>query len=229
SVPNSPPPPLAEKQYHHQQQFGGSHSASTTTASGSRHQKLAQQLDNFSSAQTSLTLKPEKRWGKSNIQAHLGCAAVLMARGSMVGGQDLPTSQSALPCGDMRVGRRGSATRVVLRGARASRDLASSRGHEPPRDGQAVFRSLALRRGSSRGQESPGRVGSRAGALVRIPLIYGPLAQRTLVRGSSSLPSLTKDHLDNQLDAYMVERKGSLEAELEACMAQTLCDPGQVT
>lgn len=42
-------------------------------------------------------------------------------------------------------------------------------------------------------------------------------------RGRSALtrPVLTKEQLDNQLDAYMSKTKGHLDAELDAYMAQT--------
>lgn len=39
-------------------------------------------------------------------------------------------------------------------------------------------------------------------------------------RGSAR-PALTKEQLDNQLDAYMSKTKGHLDAELDAYMAQT--------
>lgn len=41
-------------------------------------------------------------------------------------------------------------------------------------------------------------------------------------RGRGSIrPALTKEQLDNQLDAYMSKTKGHLDAELDAYMAQT--------
>lgn len=40
-------------------------------------------------------------------------------------------------------------------------------------------------------------------------------------RGALSRPVLTKEQLDNQLDAYMSKTKGHLDAELDAYMAQT--------
>ncbi|NXO30713.1 CHTOP protein, partial [Cisticola juncidis] len=39
--------------------------------------------------------------------------------------------------------------------------------------------------------------------------------------GGSARPALTKEQLDNQLDAYMSKTKGHLDAELDAYMAQT--------
>ncbi|EGW15020.1 Uncharacterized protein C1orf77-like [Cricetulus griseus] len=40
-------------------------------------------------------------------------------------------------------------------------------------------------------------------------------------RGTLARPVLTKEQLDNQLDAYMSKTKGHLDAELDAYMAQT--------
>ncbi|XP_070259569.1 chromatin target of PRMT1 protein-like isoform X2 [Myotis yumanensis] len=40
-------------------------------------------------------------------------------------------------------------------------------------------------------------------------------------RGAFARPALTKEQLDNQLDAYMSKTKGHLDAELDAYMAQT--------
>lgn len=40
-------------------------------------------------------------------------------------------------------------------------------------------------------------------------------------RGGLARPVLTKEQLDNQLDAYMSKTKGHLDAELDAYMAQT--------
>ncbi|XP_057592897.1 chromatin target of PRMT1 protein-like [Hippopotamus amphibius kiboko] len=40
-------------------------------------------------------------------------------------------------------------------------------------------------------------------------------------RGAFAHPVLTKEQLDNQLDAYMSKTKGHLDAELDAYMAQT--------
>nr|XP_045006662.1 chromatin target of PRMT1 protein-like [Jaculus jaculus] len=40
-------------------------------------------------------------------------------------------------------------------------------------------------------------------------------------RGALTRPVLTKEQLDNQLDAYMSKTKGHLDAELDAYMAQT--------
>ncbi|XP_025143589.1 chromatin target of PRMT1 protein isoform X7 [Bubalus kerabau] len=40
-------------------------------------------------------------------------------------------------------------------------------------------------------------------------------------RGALARPVLTKEQLDNQLDAYMSKTKGHLDAELDAYMAQT--------
>ncbi|NWR98482.1 CHTOP protein, partial [Motacilla alba] len=48
----------------------------------------------------------------------------------------------------------------------------------------------------------------------------GHVGSRGRGRGSAR-PALTKEQLDNQLDAYMSKTKGHLDAELDAYMAQT--------
>lgn len=39
-------------------------------------------------------------------------------------------------------------------------------------------------------------------------------------RGAGGRPQVTREQLDNQLDAYMSKTKGHLDAELDAYMAQ---------
>nr|KAF6396438.1 chromatin target of PRMT1 [Rousettus aegyptiacus] len=86
-----------------------------------------------------------------------------------------------------------------LRGGRAARTLLRGgmplRGQNLLRGGRAVAPRMGLRRGGVRGR------GRGRGALAR--------------------PVLTKEQLDNQLDAYMSKTKGHLDAELDAYMAQT--------
>uniref|UniRef100_A0A5F8H4D5 Uncharacterized protein n=1 Tax=Monodelphis domestica TaxID=13616 RepID=A0A5F8H4D5_MONDO len=216
--------PLVPQQFRKQQQ----QQLNTTTTSGSRNRKFAQQLDNISLVNSSLTLKAEKQLGKNSTQAHLGWPAKSLARGSVAEGRDLPSSQNTLPCGSVRGGRGGRA-----------RDLASPVGQDQPQDGEAATPPLGLRRGSNRGQKSPGRLDNEA--FSHRPLPRGLLARDTLAGGrvvsvcgvigegsrsgggrGSSLPPLTKEHIDNQLDAYIMESKGPLENEIEECLAQSV-------
>ncbi|NXB78849.1 CHTOP protein, partial [Donacobius atricapilla] len=61
--------------------------------------------------------------------------------------------------------------------------------------------------------------GSGLGGLGRL---FQPGDIRDSAKGvGSARPALTKEQLDNQLDAYMSKTKGHLDAELDAYMAQT--------
>ncbi|NXP48604.1 CHTOP protein, partial [Heliornis fulica] len=180
-----------------------------------RNRRLAQQMENRPSVQAALKLKQKslkQRLGKSNIQARLGRPAGLLARGAM-GGRGLSMGQRGLPRGAMRGGR---GARALLRGG-------------VPLRGQ-----MGLRRGGLRGRGGPGRGGLGRGAMGRGGLGgrgrgmagrgRGGFGGRGRGRGrgrGSARPALTKEQLDNQLDAYMSKTKGHLDAELDAYMAQT--------
>ncbi|NWR65012.1 CHTOP protein, partial [Bucorvus abyssinicus] len=179
-----------------------------------RNRRLAQQMENRPSVQAALKLKQKslkQRLGKSNIQARLGRPAGPLARGAM-GGRGLAMGQRGLPRGALRGGR---GARALLRGG------VSLRG-----------------RCRSRGQRVPGWAGQMAGSQrgVRNPLLVSPEGRGMAGRGrggfggrgrgrgrgrGSARPALTKEQLDNQLDAYMSKTKGHLDAELDAYMAQT--------
>ncbi|NXG62437.1 CHTOP protein, partial [Hemiprocne comata] len=172
-----------------------------------RNRRLAQQMENRPSVQAALKLKQKslkQRLGKSNIQARLGRPAGPLARGAM-GGRGLSMGQRGLPRGAMRGGR---GARALLRGGLPLRG--QSRGfmwwwcH--------LFGSVGSASGAwaaSRGMAGRGRGG-----------FGGRGRGRGRGRGSAR-PALTKEQLDNQLDAYMSKTKGHLDAELDAYMAQT--------
>ncbi|NWU93212.1 CHTOP protein, partial [Upupa epops] len=184
-----------------------------------RNRRLAQQMENRPSVQAALKLKQKslkQRLGKSNIQARLGRPAGSLTRGAM-GGRGLSMAQRGLPRGAMRGGR---GARALLRGGVALRGL--------------YRRQMGLRRGSIRGRGGPGRGGLGRGAMGRGGLGgrgrgmasrgRGGFGGRGRGRGrgrGSARPTLTKEQLDNQLDAYMSKTKGHLDAELDAYMAQT--------
>ncbi|KFM03044.1 Chromatin target of PRMT1 protein [Aptenodytes forsteri] len=183
-----------------------------------RNRRLAQQMENRPSVQAALKLKQKslkQRLGKSNIQARLGRPAGPLARGAM-GGRGLSMGQRGLPRGAMRGGR---GARALLRGGVPLRALPSA----------------LCRPGSSRGAAAAANPEARPGGVCNRPLVSlqgrgmagrgrGGFGGRGRGRGrgrGSARPALTKEQLDNQLDAYMSKTKGHLDAELDAYMAQT--------
>ncbi|NXE17092.1 CHTOP protein, partial [Lophotis ruficrista] len=169
-----------------------------------RNRRLAQQMENRPSVQAALKLKQKslkQRLGKSNIQARLGRPAGPLARGAM-GGRGLSMGQRGLPRGAMRGGR---GARALLRGGMPLRAAAAA--DPQARAGGACNRRLVSPQG--RGMAGRGRGG-----------FGGRGRGRGRGRGSAR-PALTKEQLDNQLDAYMSKTKGHLDAELDAYMAQT--------
>lgn len=183
-----------------------------------RNRRLAQQMENRPSVQAALKLKQKslkQRLGKSNIQARLGRPIGALARGA-IGGRSLPIIQRGLPRGGLRGGR---ATRTLLRGGM------SLRGQNLLRGGRAVAPRMGLRRGGVRGRGAMGRggIGGRGrGMIGRGRGGFGGRGRgRGRGRGALTRPVLTKEQLDNQLDAYMSKTKGHLDAELDAYMAQT--------
>ncbi|NXT21722.1 CHTOP protein, partial [Syrrhaptes paradoxus] len=182
-----------------------------------RNRRLAQQMENRPSVQAALKLKQKslkQRLGKSNIQARLGRPAGALARGAM-GGRGLAMGQRGLPRGAMRGGR---GARALLRGGVPLR----GRCPAPPK-------------GWSGSNVCPGRGGGKPRAARNCRLVSpqgrgmagrgrGGFGGRGRGRGrgrGSARPALTKEQLDNQLDAYMSKTKGHLDAELDAYMAQT--------
>ncbi|XP_032089903.1 chromatin target of PRMT1 protein isoform X1 [Thamnophis elegans] len=192
-----------------------------------RNRRLAQQMENRPSVQAALKLKQKslkQRLGKSNIQARLGRPAGALARGAL-GGRGLPMGQRGFPRGAMRGGR---GARGLLRGG------IPLRGYSLLRGGRGLGPRMGLRRGGMRGRAGPGRGGLGRGAMGRGGLggrgrgmagrARGGFGGRGRGRGrgrGTTRPALTKEQLDNQLDAYMSKTKGHLDAELDAYMAQT--------
>nr|XP_020666432.1 chromatin target of PRMT1 protein isoform X1 [Pogona vitticeps] len=190
-----------------------------------RNRRLAQQMENRPSVQAALKLKQKslkQRLGKSNIQARLGRPAGALARGAL-GGRGLPMGQRGLPRGAMRGGR---GARALLRGG------IPLRGQTLLRGGRGIAPRMGMRRGL-RGRGGPGRGGINRGTMGRGGLGgrgrgmagrgrggFGRGRGRGRGRGTTR-PALTKEQLDNQLDAYMSKTKGHLDAELDAYMAQT--------
>ncbi|KAG8430624.1 hypothetical protein GDO86_020266 [Hymenochirus boettgeri] len=184
-----------------------------------RNRRLAQQMESRPSVQAALKLKQslKQRLGKSNIQARLGRPVGILPRGSV-----------GLRGAGM--GLRGS-QRGMMRGGRGARGM--GRGSMTMRGqnlrGRGGMARMGLRRGM-RGRGGPGR-GLRGGAVGRGALAgrgRGNMARgRGFGRGrgrgrgrGAGRPALTREQLDNQLDAYMSKTKGHLDAELDAYMAQ---------
>uniref|UniRef100_A0A8C2QC51 Chromatin target of PRMT1 protein C-terminal domain-containing protein n=1 Tax=Cricetulus griseus TaxID=10029 RepID=A0A8C2QC51_CRIGR len=177
-----------------------------------RNRRLTLQMENRPSVQAVLKLKQssKQRLGKSNIQARLGRTIGTLARGA-IGGSDLPIIQRGLPRGGLLGGR---ATRTPLR----VRKLLQ--GQNLLQGGRALATGMDLRRGGVRGRGGPGRVVPAMICIGREG--FGGRGQgRGGSRGALTRPVLTKEQLDNQLDAYMSKTKGHLDAELDAYMAQT--------
>uniref|UniRef100_H1A486 Chromatin target of PRMT1 n=1 Tax=Taeniopygia guttata TaxID=59729 RepID=H1A486_TAEGU len=108
--------------------------------------------------------------------------------------------------------RLGRPAGTLARGALGGRGLALGqrglpRGALRGRGARAMIRGGVALRG--RGMAGRGRGG-----------FGGRGRGRGRGRGSAR-PALTKEQLDNQLDAYMSKTKGHLDAELDAYMAQT--------
>ncbi|XP_073419172.1 chromatin target of PRMT1 protein isoform X2 [Dendrobates tinctorius] len=187
-----------------------------------RNRRLAQQMENRPSVQAALKLKQslKQRLGKSNIQARLGrpLGGLQRGAGGMRGaGMGLRGSQRGI----MRAGRGG---RGMQRGAMMRGNNMRGRGGAP---------RMGLRRGGIRSRGGPGRGLMRGGALGRGGMSgrgrggmmlrgrggFGRGRGRGRGRGAAR-PALTREQLDNQLDAYMSKTKGHLDAELDAYMAQ---------
>ncbi|KAF7686462.1 chromatin target of PRMT1 protein [Silurus meridionalis] len=188
-----------------------------------RNRRLAQQMENRPSVQAALQHKQslKQRLGKSNIQARLGRPIGSLMRGAVGGrGFGVPGMRGAMR--GLRGRGRGSAMRgaLVLRGQLKGRGgpgrLGIRRGMR--QRGGATGRGAALiGRGAARGGAGPrGRGGLRG---------RGGFLGRGRGRGGrggrgAGRPVVTREQLDNQLDAYMSKTKGHLDAELDAYMAQ---------
>uniref|UniRef100_A0A8C6VXG8 Chromatin target of PRMT1a n=1 Tax=Nothobranchius furzeri TaxID=105023 RepID=A0A8C6VXG8_NOTFU len=172
-----------------------------------RNRRLAQQMENRPSVQAALNHKQslKQRLGKGNIQARLGRPIGPLMRGGPPGG---------------RGGMRGM-TRGGLRGGGPMRGRGGI-GRFPMRRGGrhrggVAGRGGVLSRGGGRGGMPRGR--GRGGLRGRGGFAGRGGRGRGRGRGLGR-PTVTREQLDNQLDAYMSKTKGHLDAELDAYMAQ---------
>ncbi|KFQ03462.1 Chromatin target of PRMT1 protein [Leptosomus discolor] len=171
-----------------------------------RNRRLAQQMENRPSVQAALKLKQVREsgvfWGSPLV-----LVACTLGIGKGPGGESPPYSRKLR-----------NTQKSCLSGACS---LSGWRGFARfKREGW-----MGLRRGGLRGRGGPGRGGLGRGAMGRGGLGgRGSFGGRGRGRGrgrGSARPALTKEQLDNQLDAYMSKTKGHLDAELDAYMAQT--------
>ncbi|KAM9306657.1 chromatin target of PRMT1a isoform 2-T2 [Pholidichthys leucotaenia] len=187
-----------------------------------RNRRLAQQMENRPSVQAALNHKQslKQRLGKSNIQARLGRPVGALMRGGAAGGRGGMH-------GMMRGGLRGRGRGGVMRGAFSMRGRRMTPGG--PMRGRGSAGRMAMRRG---GRHRGGPIG-RGGPMMRGAPRGGMARGRGGLRGRGGFrgrgrgrgrgigrPTVTREQLDNQLDAYMSKTKGHLDAELDAYMAQ---------
>ncbi|XP_066530547.1 chromatin target of PRMT1a isoform X2 [Hoplias malabaricus] len=190
-----------------------------------RNRRLAQQMENRPSVQAALQHKQslKQRLGKSNIQARLGRPIGPLMRGG-AGGRGFAVGGLR---GSGRGGLRGRGRGGIMRGALAIRGAGPLKGRGGP--GRIGLRRGMRQRGgvSGRGVILGGRGGPGRGAAG--PRGRGGLRGRGgfIGRGrgrgrgrGAGRPAVTREQLDNQLDAYMSKTKGHLDAELDAYMAQ---------
>ncbi|NXO04694.1 CHTOP protein, partial [Rhinopomastus cyanomelas] len=186
-----------------------------------RNRRLAQQMENRPSVQAALKLKQVR------ASARFSWGQLLPAR---------RWERMGLRRGSIR-GRGGPGRGGLGRGAMGRGGLG---GRE---DGSSWQSSTMVRQffAWNSSQPSPSGCGGVGGAFLwGLPRIFTPLSRcegrgmagrgrggfggrgRGRGRGrGSARPALTKEQLDNQLDAYMSKTKGHLDAELDAYMAQT--------
>ncbi|KAM9738065.1 chromatin target of PRMT1a [Menidia menidia] len=191
-----------------------------------RNRRLAQQMENRPSVQAALNHKQslKQRLGKGSIQARLGRPIGPLMRGGAPGGRGGMRGMT-------RAGFRGGLRGGLMRGA-----LTSLRGKRVLTGGPLRGRGGAGRMAMHRGGRQRGAPLGRGGAMARGAARGGISRGRGGLRGRGGFPgrggrgrgrargvgrpAVTREQLDNQLDAYMSKTKGHLDAELDAYMAQ---------
>ncbi|XP_037119434.1 chromatin target of PRMT1a isoform X1 [Syngnathus acus] len=162
----------------------------------------------------------KQRLGKSNIQARLGRPVGMGMRGGAVGVRGAMRG--------MTRGLRGRGRGGMMRGALSLRGKRMAPGF--PMRGRGSAGRVAMRRGGRQRAGVPGRGGAMGRGAPRGGIARGRgglrgrggggyAGRRGRGRGVGR-PSVTREQLDNQLDAYMSKTKGHLDAELDAYMAQ---------
>ncbi|NXD04953.1 CHTOP protein, partial [Certhia familiaris] len=156
-----------------------------------RNRRLAQQMENRPSVQAALKLK------QKSLKQRLGKSNIQARLGRPAG----TLARGALGGRGLALGQRGMPRGALRgRGARAMiRGGVALRGQYSAVCVPPLCRGMAGRGRGGFGGRGRGRGRGRG----------------------STRPALTKEQLDNQLDAYMSKTKGHLDAELDAYMAQT--------
>ncbi|KAJ8386487.1 hypothetical protein AAFF_G00169570 [Aldrovandia affinis] len=189
-----------------------------------RNRRLAQQMENRPSVQAALHHKQslKQRLGKSNIQARLGRPMGALMRGGPGGRGYAMGGLRGMPRGGLRGrgGRGGS-----FRGTLSLRGVGQMRGRGGP--GRIGLRRGMRQRGGVVGRGGP--LMGRGGGVTRggMGAVEEWVSGGVVVSGEGQgrgrgvgRPTVTREQLDNQLDAYMSKTKGHLDAELDAYMAQ---------
>uniref|UniRef100_S4RYS3 Chromatin target of PRMT1a n=1 Tax=Petromyzon marinus TaxID=7757 RepID=S4RYS3_PETMA len=199
-------------------------------AASAKNRRLAQQMENRPSVQAALKIKQQRslnlkqRLGPSNIQARLGGPVNPWSRGGIRG--------------NLRLNRGGPRGGILMRGAGRGLLRGGMRGAITTRGaGRGVALKLGLRRGGMRGRGVGGRggdvgglggMGGRGrGGIIGRGRGRGFLARGRGIRGrgrGAPQVNVTREQLDNQLDAYMSKTKGYMDAELDAYMAEADAD-----
>ncbi|KFP26228.1 Chromatin target of PRMT1 protein [Colius striatus] len=178
-----------------------------------RNRRLAQQMENRPSVQAALKLKQSLLRGGRGISPRMG-----LRRGGLRGRGG--PGRGGLGRGAMGRGGLGGRERQL------EWECPGSKGTETSSLKGISCCWVSLRKGVLR----LGLVGFVTGGFVSLEgrgmagRGRGGFGGRGRGRGrgrGSARPALTKEQLDNQLDAYMSKTKGHLDAELDAYMAQT--------
>ncbi|NWV39614.1 CHTOP protein, partial [Grantiella picta] len=176
-----------------------------------RNRRLAQQMENRPSVQAALKLKQVRAKGSEAGEAQEpDVGGVLVLQPDVLVGLGLRNSGEAPDSSLMILGTRKS----------------WEHSHE-----SNICLGICTESGASRGAERGGKSSAAGSDVFSIPAGRGMAGRgrggfggrgRGRGRGrGSARPALTKEQLDNQLDAYMSKTKGHLDAELDAYMAQT--------
>ncbi|NWS86863.1 CHTOP protein, partial [Toxostoma redivivum] len=183
-----------------------------------RNRRLAQQMENRPSVQAALKLKQEEREAREGkgMEGECGELLGLRLRGRFLA---LLTGRARLEFfhlaqGGLEWPSQEKSLEVALSA------LSWGQGQALLRGGRGIAPRMGLRRGGIRGRGGPGRGGLGRGAMARGGIGgrgrgmagrgRGGFGGRGRGRGrgrGSARPALTKEQLDNQLDAYMSKTK----------------------
>ncbi|NWH94623.1 CHTOP protein, partial [Aegithalos caudatus] len=182
-----------------------------------RNRRLAQQMENRPSVQAALKLKQVREKGIWDLQdVEKNSSGERRRRGKGMDG------------GEVQGGARGSPQLPDGRGGLESGGISSWEGWSGLAGGVWSVQGkpggvpgLGIGLSGLGGLFQPGELWD-SGSVGECPEEGHEDGEGGRGRGrGSARPALTKEQLDNQLDAYMSKTKGHLDAELDAYMAQT--------